>query len=207
VTETTEIIEEGPKNGPLLILAHGAGAPMNSPFMDSIGARLAAHGLRVVRFEFDYMAARRKGMRRPPDREPLLRYRWLETIHRVKGTRPAFIGGKSMGGRIATLVADEAEVDGVVCFGFPFHPPGRAAAARLERIQELRTPTLILQGTRDSLGSRDEVSKFKLSPAITIRWIDDGDHSLKPRKSSGRTEEQNLDEAASAAAEFILGRK
>src|SRR5262249_24203016 len=95
--------------------------------------------------------------------------------------------GKSMGGRIASLIADEAVSQGLVCLGYPFHPPGRPQNLRVEHLRHLRTPALIVQGTRDSLGSREEAGGYELSPRIRIAWIDDGDHSFKPTKRSGRT--------------------
>ncbi len=115
------------------------------------------------------------------------------------------IGGKSMGGRIASMVADEVGARGLVCLGYPFHPPGRPVGLRTKHLEELRTPALIIQGTRDQFGQRDEVAGYKLSPRIRIVWIEDGDHSLKPRARSGRTEAQNLAEAIVAVSEFVRG--
>ena len=187
-----------------VILGHGAGAPMDSPYMASISAGLARLGLRVVRFEFHYMQARReRGERRPPDREPVLRARWREVIAAHRDGPPLVIGGKSLGGRIASLVTDEERVRGLVCLGYPFHPPGRTERTRTKHLADLRTPALIVQGTRDPFGTPGEVAGYTLSPAIRLHWVEDGDHSLKPRKSSGRTEEQNLDEAIAAVARFV----
>lgn len=184
-------------------LAHGAGAPMDSPFMEAFAHGLAENGFRVVRFEFPYMAARRQnGKSRPPDREPVLRATWLKVIEPLNRAR-LVIGGKSMGGRIASLIADEAGVAGLVCLGYPFHPTGKSTQLRLAALQTMRTPTLILQGTRDPFGSQAEVAAYKLSPKVRIQWLPDGDHSFKPRASSGRTEQQNWDEAIGAVAEFV----
>ena len=113
------------------------------------------------------------------------------------------IGGKSMGGRIASMVADDAAVRGVVCLGYPFHPPGKLEKTRTNHLENLRTPTLILQGTRDSFGSPEEVRGYKLSSAIRIEWLEDGDHSFKPRARSGRTEADNVRAAIALVAEFI----
>ena len=190
-----------------LILAHGAGAAMDSPFMAAMAAGLAAHEIRVVRFEFPYMADRRRtGGKRPPDREPVLRAAWLDTIRALAADRP-FIGGKSMGGRIASLIADEARVAGLVCLGYPFHPVGKPNQLRVEHLQTIKTPTLIVQGTRDSFGGQEEVAKYPLSPAVQFHWLADGDHSFDPRKSSGRTREQNLAEAVAAVAAFVGARR
>ena len=180
------------------IFAHGAGGPMRTPWMSRVARGLAENGIRVVRFEFPYMAAKKKA----PDREPVLLEAWREAI-REQGDRVTFIGGKSMGGRIATMVADEMEVRGVVCFGYPFHPPGNAERLRTKHLETMKTPTLILQGERDAFGSRDEVKRYKLSRAIRIEFIEDGDHSLKPRASSGATETDNLARAVAIATKFI----
>jgi predicted alpha/beta-hydrolase family hydrolase len=175
---------------------------MDSPFMARVAAGLAAAGLRVVRFEFAYMAARRKGERRPPDRLPVLRKRWLDVIESVGGRGGVVIGGKSMGGRIASLIADEAAVSGLVCLGYPFHPIGKPETLRTAHLAALRTPALFLQGTRDAMGSRDDVAEYTLSPAIRLHWLEGGDHSFKPPKGSGRTESQNVAEAIASAAAF-----
>ncbi len=152
------------------------------------------------------MAARREGHRKPPDRQAVLLETWRSIIREHRGEGRVFIGGKSMGGRFATMVADEAGVDGIVCLGYPFHPPGKPDQLRVEHLRSLRTPLLILQGTRDALGSREEVSSMELSPAVRIEWLEDGDHSLEPRARSGRTYADNMAQAVDRAAHFILGR-
>jgi predicted alpha/beta-hydrolase family hydrolase len=203
-----ELLYDGPKSSALtLVLAHGAGAPMDSPFMNRIAAGLGESGIRVVRFEFPYMSAQRRTHKRSaPDREPVLRATWHEVIDHLGGAERLVIGGKSMGGRIASLLADEAGVMGLVCLGYPFHSPGRPQRLRVGHLLELRTPTLIVQGTRDSLGSRVEVSAYELSARIGIAWIEEGDHSFKPPKRSGRTLDQNMAEAAALVIDFVKHR-
>ena len=187
-----------------VVLAHGAGAPMDSPFMQRMAEGLAGHGLRVARFEFPYMQARREqGKRKPPNPAPVLHKHWLEVIERLGGAQDLVIGGKSMGGRIASMLADQAGVRGLVCLGYPFHPPGRPERLRTAHLAELKTPTLIVQGTRDALGNREEIAGYSLSEAIRIVFIEDGDHSLKPRKSSGRTAEESLQQAIDEVAGFV----
>ena len=186
-----------------VVLAHGAGGPMDSPFLNDFAAGLAAEGLRVARFEFPYMRARRSGGKSgAPDREPVLRDAWHRAITALGGGRSLVIGGKSLGGRIASMVADEADVAGLVCLGYPFHPPGQPDRLRTKHLAALRTPALILQGTRDPFGTPQDVASYVLSPAIRIEWIEDGDHSWKPRARSGRTMEQNLREGISRTAQF-----
>jgi len=189
------------------VFAHGAGGAMDTPFMTTVARELGERGIRVVRFEFPYMAARRTGGKRgAPDREPVLLNTWREVASQLGGGPRLFIGGKSMGGRMATLVADELEVRGAVVFGYPFHPPGQPNKLRTAHLENLATPTLVLQGERDVFGTRDDVAAYRLSPQIRIEWIPEGDHSLKPRAKSGKTEQQNLLHAIDTAAAFMTSR-
>jgi predicted alpha/beta-hydrolase family hydrolase len=203
-----ELLIDGPGNAATTIaLAHGAGAAMDSPFMEFFAKGLGRLGLRVARFEFPYMASKRAtGKAQPPDREPVLRSTWLRVIE-LLGAKGLTIGGKSMGGRIASLVADEAGIAGLVCLGYPFHPVGKLYQLRVEHLQAIKTPTLILQGERDPFGSREEVGTYKLSRAIKVRWLEDGDHSFKPRKSSGRTEDHNWTKALDEIDGFLGKRR
>lgn len=205
-----ELLIDGPGAGAAatLVLAHGAGAGMESDFMNAFAAGLAADGLQVVRFEFPYMREHRtSGKSRPPDREPVLRQAWHDVIRSLKvEPRRLFIGGKSMGGRVASLIADETGVAGLICLGYPFHPTGKPNQLRIEHLKTIRTPTLILQGERDPFGSRDEVAGYQLSQQVALHWLTDGDHSLVPRKSSGRTQQQNWDEAIGAIRDFLQMR-
>ncbi|MFZ2061743.1 MAG: alpha/beta fold hydrolase [Candidatus Binatus sp.] len=196
---------DGPKAAAKTFLfAHGAGAPMDSRFMQLVADGVAASGVRVVRFEFPYMQRRREtGKRGAPDQPRVLMQSFRDAIEEAGGSGKLVIGGKSMGGRIASMVADDAGVLGLVCLGYPFHPPGRLEKTRTSHLESLRTPALILQGTRDSFGSGEDVRGYKLSKAIRIEWIEDGDHSFKPRARSGRTEADNVRAAIALVAEFI----
>lgn len=189
----------------VLILAHGAGQPPDADFMTAMAERLAAGGVRVVRPWFPYMArAAAEGRKRPPDGEAKLLSALREAIAAERGGGGALIvGGKSMGGRIAAMLADEVGAAGLLCLGYPFHPPGKPGRTRLEALAALRTPTLICQGERDPFGNRDEVAGYGLSPAVRLAWIADGEHSFKPRKASGRTWAQSLDAAAAQALDFL----
>lgn len=189
-----------------VVLAHGAGAPMDTPFMEAFARGLAAAGLRVVRFEFAFMRARRgEGKRKAPDRAPVLLDAWRSVIAALGDPGALVIGGKSMGGRMASMVADEAGVKGVACLAYPFHPSGKPERTRTDHLQSMRTPTLIVQGTRDSLGKPEEVAGYSLSKAIRVHWLEAGDHDFKPTKASGRTLEQNWQEGIAAVAEFVEG--
>lgn len=211
----SEFLESGPRDAAwTLLLAHGAGAGMETPFLAQIADLLAARGVRVVRFEFGYMAARRKGgKRRPaPKAETLLgEYRAAVEAVRAGGeTGRLVIGGKSMGGRVASMVADallaEGTVSGLVCLGYPFHPPGMPEKTRTAHLAGLACPALIVQGERDPFGGRGEVEGYQLSPAIRIAWIGDGDHDFGPRGASGFTRKGNLAAAAEAVAGFLRER-
>ena len=112
-----------------------------------------------------------------------------------------------MGGRIASMVAEQAAVGALICLGYPFHPPGRPEAVRIAHLRELGTPALFLQGNRDAFGSREEIAAYALPSSISVYYLEDGDHSFKPRKSSGRTTEQNWREAVQRAVRFVESLK
>ncbi|MCU1229044.1 MAG: alpha/beta hydrolase [Acidobacteria bacterium] len=198
-------LTDGPKDAEAtFVFAHGAGGAMDTPFMARVARGLGERGIRVVRFEFPYMAARREGKKSgAPDRQPVLVDSWRDVVEKLGGGEKVAIGGKSMGGRIASMVADELEVRALVCFGYPFHPPGQPAKTRTEHLAALRTPALIIQGTRDPFGTQDDVAGYELSKRIGIEWLTDGDHSFKPRKSSGVSEAENLERAIEVASAFI----
>jgi predicted alpha/beta-hydrolase family hydrolase len=190
-----------------LVLAHGAGVPMDSPFMAQVAGGLAARGIEVVRFEFPYMhRLRSAGRRGAPDRMPVLEAHFREAVEQARGDAPLFIGGKSMGGRVATRIADAIDARGVLALGYPFHPPKRPESLRVEHLRTLRAPCLIVQGTRDPLGSQDEVAGYALAASIRVHWLADGDHSFEPRKASGHSLAQHMAEAIEVSARFILER-
>jgi len=199
----------GPENAKItLILAHGAGAGMDTAFMTLFAEGVANHGVRVIRFNFDYMETMRKtGRRRPPDPMPKLLDRFVGVINSVK-SEPLFIGGKSMGGRVASMIAAghgdiHAPIAGCICLGYPFHPPGKPDRLRLDHFSTLKTPVLICQGERDPFGTTGEVADFSLPDAVQVHFLPDGEHSFKPRKASGLTLEDNIASAVAASAAFI----
>lgn len=200
------LLMDGPGEGPVFIFAHGAGGAMDTPFMNRVAEGLGERGVRVVRFEFPYMRARREGKRSgAPDRQPVLLDSWRDAIARVREPRP-FIGGKSLGGRMASMVADESGAAGLICFGYPFHPPGNRDRLRVDHLRAIATPTLIIQGERDPFGTPEDVAGYELASAIRIEWLESGDHSFKPPRASGATEGANIARAIDVAAAFILGR-
>ncbi len=195
-----------------LLLAHGAGAPMTSPFMTEMAVLLAARGIGVSRFEFSYMAQRRTtGSRGPPPRAERLTSEFIATVaafddRPAQRDIPLLIGGKSMGGRVATLVADtlfaRGAIIGALALGYPFHPPKKPQALRTAHLEALQAPLLIIQGERDPFGTRAEVAGYALSPRISMTWAKDGNHDLAPRRSSDTTHMENLVTAAAAITSF-----
>jgi predicted alpha/beta-hydrolase family hydrolase len=178
-----------PRLGATLILGHGAGAGQRSPFMTTFAQALAALGVDILTFDFPYMQQRRK----VPDRQPVLEACYAKMIASAREAIPSarehlFIGGKSMGGRIATHVAaaDRAlPVDGLALLGYPLHPPGRPNQLRDAHLKDVRRPMLIVQGERDAFGTPAELRPVlaPLRPAATLHVVDGGDHSLKVTRS------------------------
>jgi predicted alpha/beta-hydrolase family hydrolase len=212
----TSFLFDGPEDArATILLAHGAGAAMDSPSMNAATRALADAGLRVARFEFGYMASRRTAAgRKPPPRAESVMPEYVAAVDDLGPTNgPLVIGGKSMGGRVASMVADQlydaGRIAGLVCLGYPFHPPGKPEQLRTRHLVGLKTPALIFQGTRDEFGTRDEVPGYGLSKSIELHWLEDGDHDLKPRKAiSGFTAAQHLADVASTLKAWIdqLGR-
>jgi predicted alpha/beta-hydrolase family hydrolase len=208
---TTKFLWTGPDHAAAtLLLAHGAGAAMDSPFLSLISTMLAERDIRVGRFEFGYMAARRNGgKRRPPPKAELLDGEMIAAARAAAAHTqgPFAIGGKSMGGRVASHVCDalhrEGEIAGLVCLGYPFHPPNTPERLRIAHLADLATPALFVQGERDPFGSRVEVEALKLPASIRLHWAHDGDHDLGPRGGSGMTRRGNLEAAADAVATFL----
>lgn len=202
-------------NGPAratvrLLCSHGAGSGMDTPFMEAVAGLLAEQNIATLRFEFGYMADRRQsGSRKPPPKAERLMDEYRAAVAGVPKGAPLLIGGKSLGGRVASLVADElhtqGRIAGLVCLGYPFHPPNKPDQLRTAHLIDLTCPALIVQGDRDPFGSRDEVEAMSLSRAIRFHWAADGDHDLGPRGSSGFTRKANLAAAADAIAAFAAG--
>ena len=199
----------GPTTGPAtVLLAHGAGAGMESPFMLHMAEGLAQQGWQVIRFEFPYMAQQRiSGRKKPPNKVDILLQCYAEQVQSLPAKQPLIIGGKSMGGRIASLLADKLwsqnKILGCICLGYPFHPLGKPKTLRVEHLQNLQTPTLVIQGERDAMGNREDVNTYALSEQLQLAWMPDGDHSFKPRKRSGRSELQNLNLAVEHMHDFL----
>lgn len=177
---------------------------MDSDFMNTIAEGVAAHGIEVVRFEFPYMQQRRlTGKKRPPDRQPVLLECWQQAIRELGGADKLVIGGKSLGGRMASLIAAQQPVRGLVCLGYPFHPAGKPEKLRTEHLPLITSPSLFLQGERDALGNKSEVAGYELPANTLLHWLTDGDHDLKPRVKSGFSQQQHLGSAIDYIVKFV----
>lgn len=194
-----------------LLLAHGAGAPMDSPYLVQLARLLALQGIEVWRFNFDYMAKTVAGKKQPPAKVPLLLQELSAMIGSIPSDLPLFIGGKSMGGRVATLMATDAaavlQVQGVLAFGYPFCPPAKkqfGVAPRTDHFAVLQRPLLIVQGERDAFGGPEDLASCSW-PRVKISWLAGGDHDLKTLKRHHQTQEQLLAQAATLAAAFMKG--
>ena len=206
------MIDAAPDAVARLMLAHGAGAAMDHPWMDAMTALLLERQVSVARFEFSFMASVREGMpRRPAPRGDTLVPEYVAAVRSVgevvADDLPLFIGGKSLGGRVASLAAGDlyaaGQIRGVACLGYPFHPPNKPETLRTAHLKEYDCPMLVVQGTRDALGTREEVEGYDLDARIQLVWCADGDHDLKPRKRSGATLEGHMARAADAIRAFV----
>ncbi len=195
----------------LFVFAHGAGADMNHEFMSQIASLLNDNDISVIRFNFPYMIKRSEdGKRRPPDRMPKLLDSYLSLLSCLDTDLPLFIGGKSMGGRVAATLMNETvsgkaieQLKGGICLGYPFHPQKKPEKLRLEPLQENQKKLLIVQGERDALGSKEEIIDYQLSSLCQLLFLADGDHSLKPRVKSGFTHQQHINTCVQAIVSFI----
>jgi predicted alpha/beta-hydrolase family hydrolase len=179
-----------------LVLAHGAGAGQHSPFIVRVASGLAALGVEVVTFDFPYMEQKR----RVPDPPARLEAAFDAAIAGAGDSAqagPPFIGGKSLGGRIATHLAARADaaarIAGVVVLGYPLHPPGKPEQLRTTHLADIAVPVLIVQGSRDAFGTPDELRSWFKPPRATVHVIDGGDHSLAVRKGA-TVRQQDVDE-------------
>ena len=192
----------------IFILAHGAGALMDSEFMQCAAERLARRGVTALRFEFDYMSNRRlDGVKRPPPRLPKLLEEFEAVLQQLRalGISRVVVGGKSMGGRVASMLSDEMGVVGVVCLGYPFHPIGRPDALRIDHLFAVHAPLLIVQGERDRFGDQAEVASYQLPNRVQFHWVADGDHDFKPLKRSGVDGALEMVLAMDSVAAFVKG--
>jgi hypothetical protein len=208
-----EVLTRGPANAPVgLIFAHGAGAPMTSPFLEALSTHIAGRGIAISRFEFAYMCVRRQGKRRPPPKAELLIGEFIDAVEQIRTSqakqRPLVIGGKSMGGRVASMVAEdlynEGKIAGLAVAGYPFHPPGRPQTPRVAHLAAMTCPGLIVQGDRDPFGRPEEISGYALPNPLSVTFVPGGDHDMRTPRGHYPSSKQALMIAAEAIAEFCL---
>lgn len=206
-----DVLREGAVDAPVrILLAHGAGAGMDHAFLAELSRLLAGPEIEVVRFNFPYMTKRAQdGKRRPPDRQPLLLEHWRQMVREFAHPR-LFLAGKSMGGRMAAELyhdgGDAMNAAELLILGYPFHPPAKPDSWRGDVLKQIKVPTLLLQGERDTFGSRAELAEFPFSPNVSVHWLTDGDHGFKPRKVSGVSEQENMQYAADTIKHFVALR-
>lgn len=191
----------------LFVLAHGAGAGMDHSFMASVAEGIAATGIGVLRFNFSYVEQARKA----PDRQSVLEQTFVDVVAAARDRSPEsllFLGGKSMGGRIASHLAASGEpCAGLVLLGYPLHPPGRPERIRDSHLYEIKAPMLFVEGTRDPFCPLDRLAEVRTHlPNSDLAVIEDGDHSFRVRKASGRSNEEALNEVVQAASTWIRRR-
>lgn len=194
----------------VIVLAHGAGAPADSPFMQMLAESLQKYGVPSVRFEFPYMQKRRvDGKKRPPDRQPVLLEFFSCIVDQVRRDQGPdcriLVGGKSMGGRMASILASQRDgIDGVVCYGYPFHPPGKPDRWRTGHFPDIRCPVSIFQGTRDPFGKPHELEQQgEVLQAVQLHWLEGGDHDFRPLARQSWSQQDLVDEAARKTREFV----
>jgi predicted alpha/beta-hydrolase family hydrolase len=203
-----DVAYQGPTRGAdrAVLLAHGAGADMHAAALTTVADALAAAKIPSLRFNFPYKAAGRRSPDRPPVLEAAVRDAAQELAARAKVPVDRIVlGGRSMGGRIGSLVAAQDGALGVALLGYPLHPPGKAGQLRVEHFPKLTMPVLFVSGTRDAFGTPDELTQHakSITGRVTFSWIDTGDHGFKPLKSSGLTPAVALAGAAGAVVDFV----
>ncbi len=205
--QTTALLYPAAGEGPLLVLGHGAGAGQHHPFLVTVATSLAALGVSVVTFDFLYIA---RG-RRLPDKTPVLEACFSAVVEQARvwlAGRPLFIGGKSLGARMATHLAASGAVPGlcgVVALGYPLHPPGRPAQRRVAHLPRIRVPLLVLQGTRDAFGTPDDV-RGALTPLgrhATVVAVEGGDHSFGVTKRGKQSQADVYTSLAATVATWM----
>lgn len=191
----------------LLMLGHGAGAGMKSGFMENLARSLADHGIASFRYNFPYIEQGKKA----PNPQPILKKTIISAVEEAKkhaGSLPLLAGGKSLGGRITSIVASEDSIPGIkglIFFGFPLHAPGKPSIDRANHLKDVKVPMLFLQGTRDKLADLSLLKPIckNLGQRATLKIFEGGDHSFHVPKKSGKSDEQVIDELASTAASWL----
>jgi predicted alpha/beta-hydrolase family hydrolase len=183
------------------IYAPGAGANVHDPFGVFICRELASRGVRAIRFQFPYQEAGKSG----PDRPPVLEATWRAVIEKFRDGGKICVGGRSMGGRVGSMVVAAGEnADAVALFAYPLHPPGKPDQRRIEHLPDIKARTLFCSGTRDAFASPDELKDAAaLVKRSMVHMMEGADHGFAVKKSTGRTKQDVYDEALSALLKFL----
>lgn len=205
--DVSALVAKPPEAWAAYVLAHGAGAGMRHPFLEEIASLLFDSGVATFRYQFPYMEARRHRPDPAPRLEQTVDVAVAEAAREFAGL-PLFAGGKSMGGRMTSQAFSRAPItgmSGLVFLGFPLHTPKRPSVSRAAHLSKVTVPMLFVQGTRDDLASLDLVREVcaSLGTRATIHVVDDGDHSFKVLKRSGRTHEVVMGEICDAATAWM----
>jgi uncharacterized protein len=200
-----DFLFDGPEDAPLKVaLAHGLSVPMDAPFMAFFAEGIAAAGYRVARFEFPYMRERHRSEARiRPDALPVLLDTWRAVVDALGDPSRLVVGGKSLGCRTASVVANELRPAGLLCLGYPFHPPDRQDILRAAHLSDAGVPVLVIQGELDPFGSRNDLRECVFPRDVRFHWLAGGDHNFTPVDGSGRTEVDSWTEALGEVARFL----
>lgn len=191
-----------------ILLAHGAGAGLQHDFMQTLAHAINGHNIHVWLFNFSYMQRSiAENKKRPPSKQDVLLAEMKQQLAHIRTNYPnaqLYTAGKSMGARVACSLANDAlDIKTVFCFGYPFHPVGKPETTRLSPLLDSSVPVVIFQGQRDTFGNESEVLAYQLPEHVKCLFLADGDHSLKPRKSSGVTQAQHITTCANTVAQII----
>ena len=191
-----------------VVLAHGSSIPMDHPFLTTVAEGLAKRNICVVRFEFPYMRRRfldgtDSGESTTPNKLPRLQAAFRDAVAAAPVTGRLAVAGKSMGARVAGTVIDDVRADAMVALGYPFHAPGKADEPNLEPLSQPECPSIVIQGTHDTFGTKDEVAGYDLGEHVELHWLEGANHGFEPTKGSETTAEAYLEEAIQAFADFL----
>lgn len=203
-SQRVAVQHDNPQGAIRVVFAHGAGAGLQSDFMQFFALALALNDIEVVRFNFPYWQQfMDTGIRRPPPRMAALCHSMATVVREFSDAKPLYLMGKSMGARVAFQCADELGAKAAIALGFPFHPSGKPERLRVTELANHCQQNLVIQGTRDPLGRPQQVAGYKLPTNIMLHWLEGGDHSFEPTKRSGISREVLWQEAVDVMVQFI----
>ncbi|CAB0149795.1 hypothetical protein PSI9734_00374 [Pseudidiomarina piscicola] len=204
-SQRVAVHRDNPEGSVRVIFAHGAGAGLQSDFMQYIALGLAMNDIEVVRFNFPYWQKfMDTGVRRPPNPMPQLEHSMRTVVEQFDDNKPLVLMGKSLGSRVAFRLADDVGAVAAIALGFPFHPVGKPDKLRVNDLVNHCAANLIIQGERDGFGKPAEVATYPLPESIELHWLNYGDHSFEPTKRSGLERRALWQDAIDKVRTFIL---